>query len=269
MGKGWKPTAFNFLIPPCDVLFHIFVPCVDVPGDDLCQIVVEDVRNHAEHYAAFAKDICDRKGQTLAAWCDCMENSSCSPDELMLFFLAHFTKTHPIVLLKGDTIWSTGTLDDVKDYPLVFIYEGFGVFMPCVPAEASDHGIPIVVPSSNAHTSLPVLRKRTCARRRSSCRKETVLYSSFFAELSDESKGYVSKTKDKPAALKGPLVEIAVNFENTFKRNRTSSGLQLLHEENRPADAADIIKAKKHKAQKSGKAWASAKQSGSDIAQSP
>lgn len=65
IGSGQKPAVFKFPIPEHDVIFHTFAQFSTYPGDDLRQIILEDVKENSHKYEPFIRDFWQRKGQTM------------------------------------------------------------------------------------------------------------------------------------------------------------------------------------------------------------
>ena len=199
--SGWKPALYRFPVPQEEVIFQVFAPFTKYAGNDLHQIIIEDVRQNADKYEPMARDFWKKKGQTLGLWCDIMENSLQPPDEVILQFTSVFVGKPAAVLLKDHGLWTTGASMDITDYELVFLYEGNGVFQLTISAEVSSSNVLLHVLTTDE--SLPVHnlwdRKTTC--RRSEHGSSNVSFKHFFAS---EKQDTGMKKKDLPAALKGP-----------------------------------------------------------------
>ena len=152
-GSGRKPATYKFPVPKCDIVFQAFGDVCGYPGDDLRQILIQDVLTYKDKYAPYAQNFWQCKGLNLEDWCSNMEITDQNPDEVALHFLSVFTNIHAAVLLSENDMWTTGDSQNIDDYGLIFLYAGKGVLQ--LTCQADDHTGDLLVPMDNRNVEDP------------------------------------------------------------------------------------------------------------------
>ncbi len=261
--SGWKPMNFAFKVPEQNVIFQSFAPFTAHNGDDLRQILIEEVHEKPDSYLPFAQDMWEKKGMVLHEWCDFMCNESHFPDEVILYFLSVFCHTPAAVILRDGAVWTTGNSDSLTEYKVHFIYKGHGKFMPVAPVEQDNSTLKIMVPAIEGQDKSPQhqLCVRECKHRHSTRHSGNVSYCQFFKkDFPDTTAKHV---KSLPAALKALPQQLLPGFKKTLyhsgdlvsAESHTEEGHDTVAKSRPHTDAMAIIDCKcqatkkKHKAQ--------------------